>query len=201
MRGIVSVALALAVALGALAVQPVPARAANCAFVLGFKTLHDLIPNVVGDCLENERHDGFTGDGLQATTNGLLVWRKADNGTAFTDGFRTWVNGSNGAQMRLNTQRFPFEADFATIGLRNAVNNARYTIAGVAPSPVTFTLADGTADFMQGLSPISVRLNQDTIAFGDLNGDGLTDAIVQLEINTGGSGVFNFLVAMVNRGN
>lgn len=201
MRLIVSSAVILVVILSTLAFEPVRAQSASCQFVLGFKTLHDLIPNIVGDCRENERHDGLTGDGLQATTKGLLVWRKADNLTAFTDGFRTWVNGPNGIQVRLNTQRFPFEADFATIGLRDAVNNAQYTIAGVAPSPVTFTLTNGAADFKVGLAPVSVRLNEDTIAFGDLNGDGLTDAIVQLQINTGGSGVFNFFVAMVNRGN
>src|SRR6185437_6940492 len=176
MRRIVSSAIALVVILSALAIQPVRAQSANCQFVLGFKTLHDLIPNVVGDCRENERHDGFTGDGLQATTKGLLAWRKADNVTAFTDGFRTWVNGPNGIQVRLNTQRFPFEADFATNGLRNSVNNARYTIAGIAPSPVTFKLTNGMASFMEGPAPISVRLNPDTISFGDLNGDGSTDA-------------------------
>ena len=86
MRRRVSVALVLAVVLSALAIHPAQVQAANCQFVLGFKTLHDRIPNVVGDCLENERHNGFTGDGLQATTKGLLVWRKVDHATAFTDG-------------------------------------------------------------------------------------------------------------------
>jgi hypothetical protein len=200
MRCIVSLLLGLFVALGPLATMPALAQPATCQFVLGFKTLHDLIPNIVGNCLENERHNGFTGDGLQATTNGLLVWRKADNFTAFTDGFRTWVNGPNGIQVRLNTQRFPFESDFATIGLRNAVTNAQYTIPGLFASPITFTLANGRANFMVGQSRVSVVLDQDNIAFGDLNGDGSTDAAVRLTINTGGSGVFNFLVAMLNRG-
>jgi hypothetical protein len=40
---------------------------------------------------------------------GLLVWRKADNWTAFTDGYRTWINGPAGIQQRLNTQRFSWE--------------------------------------------------------------------------------------------
>jgi len=26
----------------------------------------------------------------------VLVWRKADNRTAFTDGYRTWINGPRG---------------------------------------------------------------------------------------------------------
>ena len=56
------------------------------------------------------------GDSVQQTTGGLLVWRKADNWTAFTDGYRTWINGPNGLQQRLNTQRFEWEADYAPGG-------------------------------------------------------------------------------------
>jgi hypothetical protein len=87
----------------------VQAGGAGCRFVLGFATLHDLIPGIVGACLENEHHNPANGDALQATTNGLLVWRKADNFTAFTDGFRTWVNGPYGLQQRLNRQRLAWE--------------------------------------------------------------------------------------------
>ena len=42
---------------------------------------------------------------------GLLVWRKADNFTAFTDGGTTWVNGPNGLQSRPNGERFSWEND------------------------------------------------------------------------------------------
>ena len=92
------------------------AKAANCAFVLGFKTLHDMIPGVVGDCLVDEHHNPENGDGLQETmtpkgNQGLMVWRKADNWTAFTDGARTWINGPLGLQSRLNTERFSWEPD------------------------------------------------------------------------------------------
>jgi Protein of unknown function (DUF4232)/Galactose oxidase, central domain len=91
-------------------IPPVPAaRAEGCHFVFGFATLHDLIPEIVGQCLEDEQHNPTNGDGLQATTLGLLVWRKADNFTAFTDGFRTWINGPSGVQERLNSQRFTWE--------------------------------------------------------------------------------------------
>lgn len=76
--------------------------------MLGFKTLHDLIPSVVGSCLADEQY-AANGDALQPTTNGLLVWRKADNHTALTDGYRTWVNGPMGLQERLNMQRFAWE--------------------------------------------------------------------------------------------
>ena len=44
----------------------------------------------------NAHHNPQNGDGLQETTawhgkGGLMVWRKADNFTAFTDGYRTWI--------------------------------------------------------------------------------------------------------------
>jgi hypothetical protein len=86
----------------------VPAPAAPPAFRLGFATLASLIPNVVGQPLENE-HYGANGDSLQQTTTGLMVWRKADNWTAFTNGSTTWINGPFGLQSRLNTDRFPWE--------------------------------------------------------------------------------------------
>ena len=60
-------------------------------------------------CLDNATY-GANGDSLQHTTGGLLVWRKADGWTTFTDGYRTWVNGPFGIQERLNSQRFPWEA-------------------------------------------------------------------------------------------
>jgi hypothetical protein len=85
------------------------AQADSCRFVLGFATLASMIPQQVGQCLENEQHNPANGDGLQHTTNGLLVWRKADNHTAFTNGSLTWVNGPHGLQERLNGQHFAWE--------------------------------------------------------------------------------------------
>lgn len=84
---------------------------APCTYVLGFKALHDLISDKVGACADSEVHTPANGDALQHTSGGLLVWRKLDNWTAFTDGYRTWVNGPNGLQQRLNTQRFSWEAN------------------------------------------------------------------------------------------
>jgi hypothetical protein len=83
--------------------------AAACSFQLGFKMIRDQIPQTVGDCLVDEHFNPENGDSLQETTRGLLVWRKADNFTAFTDGYRSWVNGPFGLQQRLNTERFPWE--------------------------------------------------------------------------------------------
>jgi hypothetical protein len=89
--------------------QPAEAQVATCGFTLGFQTLHDMIPDIVGSCRENEWHNAFNGDGLQQTTGGLLVWRKLDNWTAFTNGSITWINGPFGLQARPNTDRFPWE--------------------------------------------------------------------------------------------
>jgi peptidoglycan/LPS O-acetylase OafA/YrhL len=86
-----------------------------CTFVLGFAGLHDRLP-AVGRCLENQQSDPETGDATQRTTGGLLVWRRADNWTAFTDGHRAWVNGPNGLQERLNSERYPWEADAGAPG-------------------------------------------------------------------------------------
>jgi hypothetical protein len=97
-----------AAALPSVSAQPVLAE--DCEFLLGFKDLHDLIPSVVGDCIEDETHNPENGDALQRTTGGLLVWRKADNWTAFTNGATTWLNGPNGLQSRSNSDRFPWEA-------------------------------------------------------------------------------------------
>src|SRR5689334_16759671 len=88
-----------------------PVSAARCQFVLGFHALPDQIPTIVGDCVVDEHHNPTNGDALQETTRGLLAWRKADNWTAFTDGYRTWINGPYGIQVRLNTVRFPWEGD------------------------------------------------------------------------------------------
>jgi hypothetical protein len=82
---------------------------APCEFKLGFKLIADQMPTELGGCLENEHYNPLNGDSLQRTENGLLVWRKIDNFTAFTDGYRTWVNGPFGIQMRLNTERFDWE--------------------------------------------------------------------------------------------
>ena len=82
---------------------------AGCTFVLGFAELRQAIgPDKVGECIEDQYFDG-DGDGHQLTTNGELVWRKADNRSAFTDGATTWMIGPNGLQSRSNEDRFAWE--------------------------------------------------------------------------------------------
>jgi hypothetical protein len=87
-----------------------PARPEGCTFSLGFAALRHLIPHRVGRCLANARYDPRLGEVVQYTTGGVLIWRKADNWTGFTDGSRTWVLGPHGLQQRLSTQRLSWEA-------------------------------------------------------------------------------------------
>ncbi|MBI3971528.1 MAG: hypothetical protein HY332_09585 [Chloroflexi bacterium] len=96
-----------------LAGGPFPAAAQEpCRFVLGFAQLREIVGSeIVGDCLVNERHNPANGNTEQRTTNGLLVWRRVDHWTAFTDGYRTWVSGPDDVQQRLNTERFFWEHD------------------------------------------------------------------------------------------
>lgn len=117
-----------------------PAEAAGCQYVLGFKALHDLIPDVVGDCKADQHSNPQNGDALQETTKGLLVWRKADNWTAFTDGYRTWINGPDGLQQRLNSDRFPWEpaapcplpSDAVTVQHATGAADGTVTVSGTA---------------------------------------------------------------------
>ena len=67
----------------------------NPEFKLGFKALADQIPDIVGQPLENEQYSA-TGDSTQRTTTGLMVWRKSDRWTAFTNGHITWILGPYG---------------------------------------------------------------------------------------------------------
>ena len=93
--------------------SPAPAAAAPsgpCQFILGFAALHNLDPQDIGDCVDNQAF-APNGDAQQHTTKGLMAWRKADNWTAFTNGYRTWINGPAGLVNRLNTgPLFPWES-------------------------------------------------------------------------------------------
>ena len=86
------------------------AQQAPCQFILGFQTLRDLDPNDIGNCVDNQAF-AANGDAQQHTSKGLMAWRKADNWTAFTNGYRTWVNGPSRLVSRLNSERFPWEHD------------------------------------------------------------------------------------------
>ena len=109
--------LALLFSFALFLLLPKSVAAADCQFVLGFATLRGLIgTEIVGECLEDEHHNEI-GDSVQQTTGGLMVWRKADNWTAFTDGYRSWIRGPNGLEQRLNIELLPWEAENAIAAL------------------------------------------------------------------------------------
>ena len=107
-----------------------------CTFRLGFKVLHDLIPDIVGDCRADETHNLENGDAVQLTTGGILVWRKADNWTAFTDGSTTWINGPSGLANRPNGgPPFPWEAAAPSAPAADSGIEGRVVTGPTCPGP------------------------------------------------------------------
>lgn len=89
--------------------QTAPSGPGNCEFILGFGTLHDMLPAESGDCQENQ-YFAPNGDAWQHTSKGLFAWRKGDNRTTFTNGYQTWLNGPGGLAKRFNDEWFEWEA-------------------------------------------------------------------------------------------
>jgi uncharacterized protein YkwD len=112
-------------------------------FMLGFKVLADRIPDVAGSPIENEHYDA-AGNSQQLTTTGLMVWRRTDNWTAFTDGSRTWINGPYGVQDRANTDRFDWEAPPPAAPLL-APTSLSHGSAAPAPSSTTQDSSEAAA--------------------------------------------------------
>ena len=152
LRIVVRHSLVALVVAGLLVALAAPAAASsNCKFVLGFATLKALIdaaegPDLVDACLENEGFNPVLGEAHQRTTGGLMVWRKVDNWTGFTDGQRTWIYGPEGLQSRLNTELLNWER---IAELRRNAQSFEYAIGQPGGSltvatisePLTFNLA------------------------------------------------------------
>jgi len=158
---------------GSLTFTTAAAQTSTCRFVLGFATLDSLIPNVVGNCVTNEGFNPANGDSLQFTTNGLLVWRKSDNFTAFTDGSETWVNGPFAIQQRANNQRFFWEANPDGLAIiPTPVSGDRCHTAGLA---LTVNSVDAGAGNVFGTFGFTNQLDVSCTFFG-FPGAGLRDA-------------------------
>lgn len=128
----------IAIVIALLAPAPALAQSApDCEFILGFATLHSLDPADVGDCTDNQAF-AANGDAQQHTTDGLMAWRKADNWTAFTNGYWTWINGPNGLAKRLNTQRFSWEANPDSLPLADAPTGHSFYASSYHPGPGPF---------------------------------------------------------------
>ncbi len=145
------------------------AAAPVCEFRLGFKALHDLMPDRVGSCLDDEFYN-LVGDSNQHTSGGLLAWRKLDNWTAFTDGYRTWVNGPFGIQERLNSERFSWEGDaqssstaVQTVSSSESVTSSN----GSATSTVRVSSTSSCTAVARSGSVSSRGLNSTTTIVGD----------------------------------
>jgi hypothetical protein len=148
-------ALAALLAFPAAPAAPAAAQGTSCSFVAGFDNLRSLVgAQRVGDCLENQQSDPTTGDASQRTTGGLLAWRKADNWTAFTDGYRTWINGPNGLQQRLNTQRFTWEPDAGAPGTTLFVPSAQPTDVRAIRAVAAVNVRSGPGQAFATLSTI-----------------------------------------------
>lgn len=74
----------------------------------------------------------------------------------------------------------------------NLVNNATYPVGGSQ-----FTLKNGSATVKIGSTTYNYTLTQSHVALGDLNNDGVTDAVAVLYYNTGGSGSFPVVYTLV----
>lgn len=181
-------ALAVALLISGLA-SAWPVAATHCEFISGFESLRDAVPEVVGECLENVRYDPATGDAYQMTAAGMLFWRKADNHTAFTDGYRTWVSGPSGVEQRLNAESFLWET-------AQYLRNAEYRL----PDAPTGRIRVVDGEYLSEPDRVRAGLLSNLVAVGDLDGDGVADAAAVVHLNTGGSGTFIYLMLFVGRG-
>ena len=202
MRSIRRAVLLLIVA-ASLLLGAQPALADDCTFQLGFKTLRDLIPDIVGDCVDNESHNPETGETRQLTANGTLVWIKADNSTSFTDGQRIWFYGPDGS---LNVEPLPSSetvpADAESRLTLEHLRNAEYRLPLIGDEGTPIRFEDGQASIKLGegaTEQVRAGLVNDTAAFGDLDDDGIADAVAVVYVNYGGTGTFIHLVAFLDR--
>jgi len=81
----------------------------------------------------------------------------------------------------------------------DALKNATYS--GIYDEPITLTEGsyEGAPFDKGGASRPTVQYVSDAELYGDLNGDGVQDAVVFLLENSGGSGVFTYVAAQLNR--
>ena len=156
---------------------PAGAQLAGCTFSLSFRILRDQIPQIVGECLEDEPVNPASGDVEQRTVGGMLTWRKADDLTTFTDGTTTWINGPQGLVSRPNAgPPFPWEAAVAAPA---APAPGRAAVTAPAPTPVptpaeivetaSGPITKEPAEIALGLGDVGKEIYQDYLTPGSDN--------------------------------
>ena len=95
-------------------------------------------------------------------------------------------------------EQMPAAADSSELTIEQ-LGNATY--GGIYDEPVTLTdgYYEGEPFVEGGASRPIVQLIEDTVIYGDLNGDGIDDAAMLLVENSGGSGVFTYVGAQLNQ--
>lgn len=186
-RLLIGLILALAVSLPVA--ENAPAQAPP-QFQLGFATLSSLIPDVVGQPLENEHFNAATNDSLQRTTTGLMVWMKSDNVAAFTDGSTTWLLGPLGLQSRPNGTQFDWEATTQSATTSASSNGVTMTFSR---APDGNWVGRGTVQNLRGVTE-DVEVN--VVGFDPNSGVPLIDAPTAFvsRILAGGSAPISVLV-------
>jgi D-alanyl-D-alanine carboxypeptidase len=168
MEGVRMRYLSLAI-LATLLVFISPAAAAEeHVFQLGFADLASQIPDIAGQPIGPEQY-AHNGDSIQLTTTGMMVWRKIDNWTAFTNGSRTWLNGPLGLQDRANENRYGWESlgvgsatEAVTVSSVKALSLADLAKAGSEYTPrgiVVSTFGMSAEIAKDVLFPVSKRLS------------------------------------------
>ena len=111
-----------------------------------------------------------------------------DNPSLIRVGQKLWIPAQ--------AQPVAAESELALEALKNAVYQGIYD----EPVQLTDGKYEGEPFVPGGASRPTVVLHPEVYAFGDLNGDGVDDAAVILIENSGGSGNFRYLAAVINEG-
>jgi len=148
-------------ATGLTPASPLAAQSAStCSLLANFQPLRDAAPTEVGECRGDQLSED-NGDAIQATSKGLLMWRKAENWTGFIGPSRTIVLGPSGLERRANTERFGWELN----GLTPEFGMFTEPVSGLLPASAVgfgFELADSQSTEMSATSTL-VRTTQDRV--------------------------------------
>lgn len=89
----------------------------------------------------------------------------------------------------------------APITIDEIMNAKLPDITQDAPQAGSFTLVEGkfTGDVSGSSYDVALKTASSTFAYGDLNGEGASDMVATIDVNTGGTGVFTYLLFFLNK--